>query len=167
MPDVFHFLLINKYTMLFNYFQMKNTRIFFLLLVFSILALNQCTNREEAINCFPVRTINAQLNLNLPAYFPLQNVGGWIYVQGQESGSRGLIVVRTTTGFKVYDRNAPHLCPESATTLIVEDGIKITCPKDGAEWLLLTGQPTKIANVAPVTYLYSYDQNTQTLIIYN
>lgn len=146
---------------------MRNFISLFLLLIVSGLTINQCADREETVNCFPLRQINVQLNLNLPAYYPLQNVGGWIYVNEQEAGTRGLIVVRTTTGFKVYDRNAPHLCPENNTTLIVEKDIKITCPKDGAEWLLLNGQPTKIANVAPKTYTYSYQPNTNILIIYN
>jgi len=67
----------------------------------------------------------------------------------------------------VYDRNAPHLCPDTNTTLNVEDNIKIVCPKDGAEWILLTGQPIKVANIAPKTYPYNYNPQTGILNIYN
>ncbi len=139
-----------------------------IILIFSLLiTLKSCGNRDDTVSCFPSRSISVVLNLNLPAYFDLQTVGGWIYVDEQSSGTRGLIVVRTTNGFKVYDRNAPHLCPDSETTLSVQSNIKVVCPKDGAEWILLTGQPTSIANVPPKTYLYSYNTSNNVLTIYN
>ena len=137
-----------------------------IILIFSVLNITSCSNREETISCFPNTQINVVLNLNLPTYYTLQNVGGWIYVNEQQAGTRGLIVVRTTNGFKVYDRNAPHLCPDSNTTLSVENDIKIVCPKDGAEWITITGEPTKIAQVPPKTYPYSYDTNVKILSIY-
>lgn len=138
-----------------------------IILIFSILNINSCDTREETVNCFPDVPVNVILNLNLPAYYNLQNVNGWIYVNQQESGTRGLIVVRTTNGFKVYDRNAPHICPDSNTTLSVQDNIKIVCPKDGAEWILLTGEPIKIAPLAPKTYRYNFDSSAGILTIFN
>ena len=138
-----------------------------IILIFSLLNMNSCGERQETVNCFPQVPINVVLNLNLPTYFALQNVGGWIYVDEQNSGTRGLIVVRTTNGFKIYDRNAPHLCPDQNTTLSVENNIKVICPKDGAEWILLTGQPTAIAQVPPKTYHYNYDAGSNILNIFN
>lgn len=137
-----------------------------ILLIFSTLFTNSCGNREETVSCFPNSPINVVLNLNLPSYFALQNVSGWIYVNEQESGTRGLIVVRTTNGFKVYDRNAPHICPDNNTTLSVENNIKIICPKDNAEWILITGEPTNIAQVSPKTYRYNFDAATGFLTIF-
>ncbi len=139
---------------------------FAIILVFSTLNVNSCSNREDTVSCFPSTPINVVLNLNFPAYFNLQNVNGWIYVNEQQAGTRGLIIVRTTSGFKVYDRNAPHLCPDQNTTLSVEENIKIICPKDGAEWILYTGEPQKIAQVPPKTYPYSFDPYTNTLSVY-
>ncbi len=136
-------------------------------LILNCLMINSCNDREEVVNCFPSQPINVVLNLNLPAYFILQNVGGWIYIDEQQAGTRGLIVVRTTTGFKIYDRNAPHICPDNDTTLKVESNIKISCPKDGAEWILITGEPTKIATVSPKTYRYNFEQSTGILTIFN
>ena len=136
-------------------------------LIFSILIINSCGNREETVSCFPEAPINVVLNLNLPAYYHLQTVNGWIYVNEQESGTRGLIVVRTTNGFKVYDRNAPHICPDNNTTLNVEGNIKVVCPKDGAEWILITGEPTKISQVSPKTYRSNFDTNSGILTIFN
>ncbi|HPZ24452.1 MAG TPA: hypothetical protein PKV58_00780 [Kaistella sp.] len=137
-----------------------------IILIFSLLNITSCKEREETVNCFPNVPINVVLNLNLPAYYVLQNVGGWIYVNEQECGTRGLIVVRTTNGFKIYDRNAPHVCPDNNTTLNVENNIKVVCPKDGAEWILITGEPTKIAQIPPKTYRYNFDSTTGILSIF-
>ena len=147
----------------------RNISVLFLsiALIFSALNTTSCSTREETVSCFPNVPVNVVLNLNLPAYYNLQNVNGWIYVNQQEAGTRGLIVVRTTNGFKVYDRNAPHICPDSNTTLSVENNIKMVCPKDGAEWILLTGEPIKIASIAPKTYRYNFDSATGILTIFN
>ena len=108
---------------------------FFILLVFSLLSLViSCESRAETVSCFPSQIINVQLNLNLPAYANDLNTKGWIYINEQQSGTRGLILVKTGTGFKVYDRNAPHLCPDANTTLEVQNNIKIVCPKDFTRW---------------------------------
>lgn len=138
-----------------------------LLLIFSALNISSCANREEVVSCFPKVPINVILNINLPAYYELQNVNGWIYVNQQESGTRGLIVVRTTNGFNIYDRNAPHICPDNNTTLSVEANIKIVCPKDNAEWILLTGEPTKVSQVAPKMYRYNFDASSGNLTIFD
>lgn len=137
-----------------------------ILLMFSALSISSCRNHEDTVSCFPSIPINVTLDLNLAGYYDLQNTGGWMYIDELQSGTRGLIVVRTVDGFKAYDRNAPHLCPDSNTTLEVKDGIKIICPKDGAEWMLLSGQPTAVANVPPKTYPAQYNSSTNTLQIY-
>ena len=140
---------------------------FFILLVFSLLSLViSCESRADTVNCFPSQIINVQLNLNLPAYAIDLNTKGWIYINEQQSGTRGLILVKTGTGFKVYDRNAPHLCPDANTTLIVQDRIKIVCPKDGAEWILQDGTPIKGSGLPPKSYDYSYNAATGIISIY-
>ena len=140
---------------------------FFILLVFSLLSLViSCESRADTVSCFPSQIINVQLNLNLPAYAIDLNTKGWIYINEQQSGTRGLILVKTGTGFKVYDRNAPHLCPDMNTTLIVQDRIKIVCPKDGAEWILQDGTPIKGSGLPPKSYDYSYNAATGNLLIY-
>ena len=140
---------------------------FFILLIFSLLSLViSCESRAETVSCFPSQIINVQLNLNLPAYANDLNTKGWIYINEQQSGTRGLILVKTGTGFKVYDRNAPHLCPDANTTLEVQNNIKIVCPKDGAEWILQDGTPIKGSGLPPKSYDYSYNAATGELSIY-
>ena len=132
----------------------------FTLLIISNLTINSCGNREDTVNCFPNNPINVTLNLNLPAYNNLNYDGGWIYINEQQSGTRGLIAVRTGNAFKIYDRNAPHICPDNDTTLEVKDNIIIVCPKDNSRWILRTGQPESGSktSLSPKTYnSYNYD----------
>lgn len=138
-----------------------------LLAISSLCVINSCRERDDTVNCFPNSLVSVTLNLSLSTYFNLQNIGGWIYVDEQSPGTNGLIVVRTTNGFMVYDRNAPHLCPESSTILEVQEDIRLYCPKDGAEWILLTGQPIRGTALAPKMYPYNYEPSTNTLTIYN
>ncbi|WP_294275582.1 hypothetical protein [uncultured Chryseobacterium sp.] len=136
-------------------------------LIFNSLMIQSCGSREDTVSCFPNNPINVTLNLNLPAYYVLNQAGNWMYINEQQSGTRGLIVVRASdTTFKIYDRNAPHICPDNTTTLEVKDNIKVICPKDNATWILLTGQPTAVANIPPKTYLYNYDPSGKILNIY-
>ncbi|GGG66832.1 hypothetical protein [Epilithonimonas arachidiradicis] len=148
----------------------KIASLFALFLIISVLSINNsCSERNETVSCFPNSTIAVQLNLTLPLYYKLQTVGSWVYVNEVGAGTRGLIAVRTTSGFKVYDRNAPHICPDTDTTLEVKNDTSIYCPKDGSQWILITGQPTdnSVAKIAPKTYGYSFDANTNILSIYN
>lgn len=137
------------------------------LFIFLTLAATSCRSTDETVNCFPNSPISVVLNLNLPSYQNLNHPGGWVYVNEQGSGTRGLIVLRTNGGFKVYDRNAPHLCPTTETTLSVVDNIKLYCPADKSEWILLTGEPIKVAQISPKIYLSQYDPNSNVLSIYN
>jgi len=139
-----------------------------ILLAFSALkTLNSCSNREETTSCFPNQFISVQLNLSLPSYYPLNNIGGWIYISEQQSGNRGLIVYRTNDGFKIYDRNAPHICPSTDTTLEVENGSLVICKKDNAKWFLNSGAPASVSPYPLKQYFYNYNSSTNILNIYN
>lgn len=141
----------------------------FILLVFSTLSTNSCGSREDTVSCFPNAPINVTINLNtMPLYNSLNYDNGWAYVDEPQSGTRGLIIVRTGNAFKVYDRNAPHLCPDNNTTLEVKNNISIICPKDNTTWILRTGQPESGSKtpLPPKTYPYNYDEVSKTLSIY-
>lgn len=100
-----------------------------------------CSDEDGQRSCNVEYNVSAVINLSYPLYSDLQNPNGWAYVQGEGTGTRGIIVVNTGNGYKAYDRNAPHICPNAESTLEVVNGIKLYCPYDGAEWILLTGQP--------------------------
>lgn len=130
-----------------------------------ILILQSCASDDGTVSCVPLTTISFSINTNLPLYANLNSPGGYVEIPaGPTSGTRGLIVVRTASGYKAYDRNAPHICPDVKTTLYVKDGIKIVCDADNSEWILLTGQPTKVANRAPRTYQVFVNANNIIMI---
>ena len=140
-----------------------------ILLAFSALkTLNSCSNREETTSCFPNQFISVQLNISLPAYYQLQNVGGWVYISEQQSGTRGLIIYRASaTSFKIYDRNAPHICPDTNTTLEVEGGTLVICKKDNAKWFLMNGAPAEVSAYPLKQYFSTFNPSTNVLNIYN
>lgn len=120
-------------------------------LLISLFFMLGCSDDDGQKSCNPEYTITVSVNIDLPLYSQVET-RGWTYVGGTGSGSRGLILVKTNSGYKAYDRNAPHLCPGPDTTLEVIEDIKMFCPQDGAEWILLTGQPLTVADRSPRTY---------------
>jgi hypothetical protein len=145
-----------------------NTFFSILLIISALIITSTCGNREETTSCFPNQLISVQLNLNLPAYYNLQNIGGWIYVSEQQSGTRGLIITRISSSeFRVYDRNAPHICPDLQTTLEVENGSFVICKKDNAKWFLNSGGPAAVSPYALKQYYYSYSASSNIINIYN
>lgn len=120
------------------------------LMVFSVFFIS-CDTDDGQKSCNIEYLISASINVNLPLYSEVET-RGWTYVDGEGTGTRGLILVKTNNGYKAYDRNAPHICPTLNSTMEVIDDIKLYCPEDGAEWILLTGEPILIADRAPRTY---------------
>jgi len=132
-----------------NIFKMKLSPFFLLMLMIPI--ANACSDDDGQKSCNPEYNVSASININLPLYSQLET-RGWTYVDGAGTGTKGVIVVKIINGYKAYDRNAPHICPGMDTRLEVVDDIKLYCPQDGAEWILLTGEPITIADRAPRTY---------------
>ncbi len=122
-----------------------------LMIAVSLVFTASCSDDDGQKNCNPEYLISASINVILPLYSELET-RGWTYVGGEGTGTRGIIVVKTTSGYKAYDRNAPHICPTTNSTLEVLDDIKLYCAEDGAEWILLTGQPIHTADRAPRVY---------------
>ncbi|MGB6082767.1 MAG: hypothetical protein WBF63_00975 [Moheibacter sp.] len=133
-------------------------------LLFSFSFLMSCDSDDGQKSCNPEYMISASINVNLPLYNEVET-RGWTYVGGEGTGTRGLILIKTTSGYKAYDRNAPHICPTPDSTLEVVDDIKLYCPQDGAEWIMLTGEPILIADRAP--RVYSAVRNGDIINIYN
>ncbi|MDO4224989.1 MAG: hypothetical protein Q4C75_03765 [Bergeyella zoohelcum] len=135
------------------------------LLIFSVLQLNSCGRTEDTVSCFPSAPINVSISLNsFLNYANNLNNNGWTYVDIQGAGTRGLILVKTNSGYRAYDRNAPHICPDNETTLMVEYPYVI-CKKDNAKWILLTGEPNAVASLPLKSYPCYFDANTNTIVV--
>lgn len=126
--------------------------------------LSGCNDEDGQKSCNPEYIVSVSINVNLPLYNEVET-RGWTYVGGAGTGTRGIILVKLSNGYKAYDRNAPHICPGTNTTLEVVDDMKMYCPFDGAEWILLTGQPIKIADRSP--RVYSAVRNGDIINIFN
>lgn len=151
--------------------KIKTSFILFSILIISALLISKsCVERDGTVNCFPQQIINAQILLN---GYPKLMTQEWDYTKGEiGTGTRGLIIYKLGDRYIVYDRNAPHLCPDASTTLEVikdSDGfMKIYCPKDGAKWILQNGQPNNSqATGIPKTYRYQFDASINALNVYN
>ncbi|MDG4652072.1 hypothetical protein [Chryseobacterium arthrosphaerae] len=135
----------------------------FSLLIFSNLTINSCGSREDTVSCFPIVPVNVTL---LPNNYNDLLTKQWTYVNIQGAGTRGLIVVKTGSGYKAYDRNAPHICPDTNTTLEVQYPI-VVCPKDNAKWNILTGEPMDVSPLGLKTYFCENNPATGTITVYN
>ena len=80
------------------------------------------------------------LNLNLPLYSPLTNIGSSIYVDNQQVGTKGAFV--TNTGFDVFrafEASCPNHAPNNCSTMTMK-GQVATCACESYEYSLVTGQ---------------------------
>lgn len=80
------------------------------------------------------------LNLNLPLYSPLTNIGSSIYVPNQQVGTKGVFV--TNTGFDVFrafEASCPNHAPNDCSTMTM-NGQVATCSCEDYEYSLVTGQ---------------------------
>lgn len=110
---------------------------------------------EGFVSCLPRTEVNASYSLLMPYFANLYNPNGYVVLTPDgTNGTRGMIIINTGSGYRAYDRNAPHLCPDTHTTLQVENDMKLVCPADGAEWLLLTGAPLNDATQGRVPLQY-------------
>lgn len=141
--------------------------IIYIFLMFNVLNTTSCSNREDTVSCFPTSPINVIIPLNsMPLYNTNLQNQQWTYVDMDGAGTRGLIIVKTNTGYNAYDRNAPHICPDNDTTLKVEFPF-VVCPKDNAKWILATGEPNQVASLPLKRYFCNFDPSTNTITVYN
>ncbi len=115
----------------------KPLRILLICLVFIA-----CSNDENRPNPFlPDVGFNFELNLNLPLYSPLTNIGSSVYVGNAGVGVRGVFVIRAGIEdiFLAWEASCPNHAPNSCSTM-ESTGQIATCSCEDFEYNLLTGQ---------------------------
>ncbi len=105
------------------------------------LLLISCSGDERRENPFlPDISFNFQINLNLPLYSPLTNIGNAVYVGTQGVGVRGVFVINTGFDlFRAFEASCPNHAPNSCSTMDANGQIA-TCSCEDFEYNLLTGQ---------------------------
>lgn len=113
-------------------------RILGLSLLFFLLSCDKnSTNRNPYLQEISFRF---DLNLNLPLYSPLTNIGSAVYVGNAGVGTKGAFVIKS--GFNTYmawEASCPNHAPNNCSTMSLS-GQLVTCSCEGYEYNLFTGQ---------------------------
>ena len=109
--------------------------------VFFVILILSCSNDEGNGNPFlPKIGFNFEINLNLPLYSPLTNIGNAVLVETQGVGVRGVYVVNTGFDlFRAFEASCPNHSPSPCSTMD-SNGQVATCSCEDFEYNLLTGQ---------------------------
>ncbi|SHI36797.1 Rieske (2Fe-2S) protein [Pseudozobellia thermophila] len=80
------------------------------------------------------------INLNLPLYSPLTNLGNAIYIDTPGVGIKGIFVIKSNFDqYRAFEASCPNHVPNDCSTMVL-DGQIATCPCEGYEYYLFTGQ---------------------------
>ena len=137
--------------------------IFFVLVIFFL----QLGCKKNNVNPVPSIPFDMTIDINLPSYNDLINVGGYAFVNG---GSRGIIVYRRSIDeFVAFDRHSPEdedgscpqpLIPDTDNFLILVDSCS------DARFSLYDGSPQSGSSFGLRQYQTIYNGNSL-LRIYN
>ncbi len=109
-------------------------------LIFMLLLLScesDGTNRNPFL---PEANFRFELNLNLPLYNNLSNIGNPVYVGNTGVGTRGAFVMRISSDtFFAFEASCPNHAPNNCSTMSI-DGQEVECGCEGFRYSLFTGQ---------------------------
>ncbi|WP_276388706.1 hypothetical protein [Eudoraea chungangensis] len=142
-----------------------------LLYAFSLILILACSNDEGNRNPYIQEVgFRFEMNLNLPLYSPLTNIGNAIYVGNQGVGVRGAFVMKS--GFDQYiawEASCPNHPPNNCSTMDL-NGQTVTCSCEGYEYNLFNGQQANRPDDGQQYYdllFYQTSFNNNTVVISN
>lgn len=108
-------------------------------LLSTILFLSAVSCKKERPTDYPYVAVNLSLNLNNPAYINLQNIGGWVYVQG---GIQGILLYRKDEGtVNAFDRVSTYQIENECRIIVASDNIHALDTCSNSKFLLSDGYP--------------------------
>lgn len=112
---------------------------FFSLVV--LLILLSCDNDTGNRNPFLQEIgFRFDMNLNLPLYSPLTNLGNAVYIPNPGIGTRGVFVIKSNFDqYRAFEASCPNHTPNECSTMNL-DGQVVTCSCEDYEYSLFTGQ---------------------------
>jgi len=112
---------------------------FFSLVV--LLILLSCDNDTGNRNPFLQEIgFRFDMNLNLPLYSPLTNLGNAVYIDNPGIGTRGVFVIKSNFDqYRAFEASCPNHTPNECSTMNL-DGQVVTCSCEDYEYSLFTGQ---------------------------
>ncbi|MCG2462869.1 hypothetical protein K8352_19050 [Flavobacteriaceae bacterium F89] len=110
---------------------------FFLAILLTSACSKESTNRNPYLLDAGFRF---DMNLNLPKYNPLRNIGNPIYVDANGVGTRGMFVIKSGIDqYMAFEASCPNHAPNNCSTMKIE-GQTAICDCEGYEYSLFTGQ---------------------------
>ncbi len=109
-------------------------------LIFLVLCLS-CENDPTNRNPFLQEVgFNFEVNLNLPLYTNLNNIGNPVYIDNANVGTRGAFVMKTSLdSFFAFEASCPNHVPNTCSTMTI-DGQNVVCSCEDFTYSLFTGQ---------------------------
>lgn len=82
------------------------------------------------------------INLNLPLYSPLTNIGNAVYIGSQGIGTRGVFVIKSGIDtYSAFEASCPNHVPNSCSTMELGKSKQTAkCSCEDYEYSLFTGQ---------------------------
>lgn len=113
----------------------------YLFCLISMLLLLSCESDGTNRNPFlPESNFRFELNLALPLYNDLNNIGNPVYIGNTGVGVRGAFVMRVgTDSFFAFEASCPNHAPNSCSTMNIS-GQNVVCSCEDYEYSLFTGQ---------------------------
>lgn len=109
----------------------------FILFVFLFSCDSDGTNRNPYLQEVNFRF---ELDLNLPLYNSLNNIGNPIYVGNNGVGTRGVFVIKSgLDSFFAFEASCPNHAPNNCSTMTL-DGQNVVCSCEDYTYNLFTGQ---------------------------
>jgi len=111
-------------------------------LLFLVFLLSCDADRTNRNPFLPEVSFRFDLNLNLPLYTNLNNIGNPVYVGNTGVGIRGIFVMRIGSGadqFVAWEASCPNQVPSNCSTMTLS-GQNAICPCDDFEFSLFNGQ---------------------------
>ncbi len=112
----------------------------FLSLVVLVLLLS-CDNDSGNRNPFLQEIgFRFDMNLNLPLYSPLTNLGNALYIDSPGIGTRGVFVIKSNFDqYRAFEASCPNHVPNACSTMSL-NGQVVTCSCEDYQYSLFTGQ---------------------------
>jgi len=81
-----------------------------------------------------------EINLNLPLYSPLTNIGSVVYIDNNQVGTRGVFVIKSSFDqYRAFEASCPNHAPNECSTMSFV-GQVATCSCEEFEYSIFTGQ---------------------------
>ncbi len=142
-------------------------RLSLIILMLCLACDNDPTNRNPFLQEVSFRF---DLNLNLPLYNNLNNIGNPVYVGNDAVGTRGAFVMKTGLDtYLAFEASCPNHAPNNCSTMTL-DGQNVVCSCEDFTYSLFTGQQLNRPDDGERYYdllFYRTSQSGSSVVIFN